>query len=99
MTYEHIKLEKRGAVGIIRLDRPQALNALCAPLIADLARALDECETDEAIGCIVLTGNEKAFAAGADIKEMQDRGYPGTYLEDFITAWDRVAARRKPLIA
>jgi enoyl-CoA hydratase len=100
MTYEHIKLEKRGAVGIIRLDRPQALNALCAGLIADMGRALDELEADEAIGCIVVTGSEKAFAAGADIKEMQSRSYMDVYLADFITkGWEHITTCRKPIVA
>ncbi len=100
MTYEHIKLEKRGAVGIVRLDRPQALNALCAGLIADMGRALDELEADEAIGCIVVTGSEKAFAAGADIKEMQSRSYMDVYLADFITkGWEHITTCRKPIVA
>src|SRR5918911_1628028 len=99
MTYETILVETRGKVGLVTLNRPQALNALNSTLVSELNRALDGFEADPGIGCVVITGNEKAFAAGADIKEMQDKGYPGTYIEDFITAWDRVAARRKPLIA
>jgi enoyl-CoA hydratase len=99
MAYETILVETRGKVGLVTLNRPQALNALNSTLVAELNRALDAFEADPDVGCVVITGSEKAFAAGADIKEMQDKGYPGTYLEDFITAWDRVAARRKPLIA
>jgi enoyl-CoA hydratase len=99
MAYETILVETRGKVALVTLNRPQALNALNSALVADLNRALDGFEADPGIGCVVITGNEKAFAAGADIKEMQGKDYPGTYLEDFITAWDRVAARRKPIIA
>jgi enoyl-CoA hydratase len=100
MTYEHILVERRDAVGLITLNRPQALNALCTPLIEELATALDDLEADDAIGAIVLTGSEKAFAAGADIKEMQPKSYMDCYLDDFITdGWERVAATRKPTIA
>jgi enoyl-CoA hydratase len=98
--YHNILVERRGAVGIITLNRPQALNALNAALIAELASALDVFESDDAIGAIVLTGNDKAFAAGADVKEMADKTYPQIYLEDFITqGWERVAQCRKPVIA
>ena len=99
MAYTMIKVETRGAVGLITLDRPQALNALNSRLIAEINKALDGFEKDKGIGCIVLTGSEKAFAAGADIKEMQSRRYPQTYLEDRFGAWDRIGQRRKPLIA
>lgn len=99
MTYETIIVETRGAVALVTLNRPKALNALNSAVIAELNRALDGFEKDDAIGCIVITGSERAFAAGADIREMQPKTYPDTYLEDFITAWDRVAARRKPIIA
>ena len=99
MAYETILVETRGKVGLVTLNRPQALNALNSTLVAELNRALDGFEADPAIGCVVITGSDKAFAAGADIKEMQDKGYPAAYLEDFITAWDRVGQRRKPLIA
>jgi enoyl-CoA hydratase len=98
-TYEVILVETRGRVGLITLNRPQALNALNAAIVGEINRALDGFETDPGIGCVVLTGSEKAFAAGADIKEMADKSYPQAYLDDFITAWDRVAARRKPLVA
>lgn len=99
MTYETIIVESRGKVGLVTLSRPQALNALNSTLVGELNRALDGFESDPGIGCVVITGSEKAFAAGADIKEMQSKGYPDTYLDDFITSWDRVASRRKPVIA
>jgi enoyl-CoA hydratase len=98
--YQNILVERRGAVGIVTLNRPQALNALNSALIAELGAALDDFEADPEIGAIVLTGSDKAFAAGADVKEMADKTYPETYLEDFITrGWERVAQCRKPLIA
>src|ERR1044071_8147806 len=98
--YANILVKRRGAVGIVTLDRPQALNALNADLIAELGAALDDLEADPAIAAIVLTGNEKAFAAGADIKEMAGRSYMQAYAEDFITSgWERVAQCRKPVIA
>jgi enoyl-CoA hydratase len=98
--YENIRVERRGAVGFVTLNRPAALNALNAALIAELGAALDEFEADPAIAAIVLTGNDKAFAAGADVKEMADKTYPEVYLEDFITrGWERVAQCRKPLVA
>jgi enoyl-CoA hydratase len=100
MTYENILVEKRGKVGIITLNRPKALNALSSPLIVDLGQALDDMEADDNIGCIVLTGSEKAFAAGADIKEMAGKSYMDVYLADFITkGWERVSVVRKPIIA
>jgi enoyl-CoA hydratase len=100
MTYETVILERKGAVGLITLNRPQALNALSASLIRDLGAALDELEADAAIGAIVITGSDKAFAAGADIKEMADRTYMDVYLSDFITkGWERVGACRKPVVA
>jgi len=98
--YQNLFVERRGAVGIITLNRPQALNALNAALISELASALDDFETDTAIGAIVLTGGEKAFAAGADIKEMVAKTYPQIYLDDFITSgWERVGQCRKPVVA
>jgi enoyl-CoA hydratase len=100
MAYENVLVETKGAVGIVRLNRPQALNALNAALIADLGAALDAFEADDAIGCVLLTGNEKAFAAGADIKEMQPKSYMDVYLADFITkGWERVTTCRKPIVA
>jgi enoyl-CoA hydratase len=98
--YQNILVERRGAVGVITLNRPSALNALNAALIAELAAAVDDFEDDAAIGAIVLTGNEKAFAAGADVKEMVSKSYPQIYCEDFITrGWERVGQCRKPVIA
>ncbi len=100
MSFENIIVEKREAVGLITLNRPQALNALCNALIAELGQALDDMEADDAIGCVVLTGSEKAFAAGADIKEMQSQSYMDAYLADFITVgWERVTTCRKPIVA
>ena len=100
MAYEHILVETRGAVGLVTLNRPEALNALCAALIKELAEALDAFEADDAIGAIVLTGSDKAFAAGADIKEMSGRSYMDVYLSDFITVgWERVSTCRKPIVA
>jgi enoyl-CoA hydratase len=99
MAYQNILVETRGKVGLVRLNRPQALNALNSALIAELNQALDTFEADEAIGCIVITGSEKAFAAGADIKEMQTKTYMDVYKGDFIGTWDRVARCRKPVIA
>ena len=100
MSYDNIIVEKRGAVGLIRLNRPKALNALCAALIEELAAALDDLEADDDIGAIVITGSEKAFAAGADIKEMQAKTYMEAYQQDFITkGWERLSQTRKPVIA
>jgi enoyl-CoA hydratase len=100
MAYENILVETRGRVGIITLNRPKALNALCAALIDELGQALDTFEADDNIGCMILTGSEKAFAAGADIKEMVDRTYMDVYRDDFITeGWERIAQTRKPVIA
>lgn len=100
MPYEHILVETRGNVGLVTLHRPKALNALCTPLIRELGTALDAFEADDDIGAIVLTGSEKAFAAGADIKEMSGKSYMDVYLEDFITnGWERVTTCRKPVIA
>ena len=99
MAYETILVETKGRVGLITLNRPQALNALNGQLIAEINTAIDGFETDAGIGCIVLTGSEKAFAAGADIKEMQNRTFPETYLDDRFESWDRIGQRRKPLVA
>jgi enoyl-CoA hydratase len=84
---------------VIKLNRPNALNALNGQLIAELTQALDAFEEDADIGCIVITGNDKAFAAGADIKEMQAKSYMQAYKEDFISKWDRVGRCRKPVVA
>jgi enoyl-CoA hydratase len=99
MAYETILVEKRGKVALVTLNRPQALNALNATVFRELNEAFDGFDADPQVGCIVITGSEKAFAAGADIREMQPKTYPDTYVEDMFAAWDRVAARRKPMVA
>ena len=99
MIFQHIIVETKGRVGIVRLNRPQALNALNAALIGELAAAVDACEADAAIGCMVITGSEKAFAAGADIKEMATKSYMDAFMGNFAATWDRVAHARKPVIA
>jgi len=99
MTYANIIVETHGRVGLIRLNRPQALNALSSPLIEDLNQALEAFEADPEIGAIVLTGSEKAFAAGADIKEMQDKSFADVFLSDFVSRWENVSKTRKPVIA
>ncbi|MGE8065802.1 enoyl-CoA hydratase [Pseudomonas sp. NPDC089569] len=99
MSYETILLETHGRVGLITLNRPQALNALNSQIVGEINHALDALEADANIGCIVLTGSKKAFAAGADIKEMAELTYPQIYLDDLFSDSDRVANRRKPIIA
>jgi len=99
MAHENIIVETRGKVGLIRLNRPQALNALNRALMTDLTHALDAFEADANIGCIVITGSDKAFAAGADIKEMAEKSFAEAYLGDFAANWDRAATVRKPVIA
>ncbi len=100
MAYEHILVETRGPVGLITLNRPKAMNALCADLAREIAEAVDAYEADDAIGALVITGSEKAFCAGADIKEMASKNYMDVYKEDFITVnWERLAQCRKPVIA
>jgi enoyl-CoA hydratase len=100
MSYQNILVETRGAVGLITLSRPKALNALCDALVREMGTALDGFEADDKIGAVVLTGSDKAFAAGADIKEMSGRSYMDVYLADFITAgWERVTTCRKPIVA
>jgi len=94
-----ILCETHGRVGLIRLNRPKALNALCDQLMAELGEQLLAWEADPGIGAIVLTGSEKAFAAGADIKEMQGRTYPAVLLDDFIARWETVLRISKPVIA
>ena len=98
-SYETILVETRGKVGLITLNRPKALNALNSQLVAEVNGALDIFERDPAVGAIVITGSDKAFAAGADITEMKGLSYPQSYVDDFITPWDRVGQRRKPMIA
>ena len=100
MAYEHILVETRGSVGLITLNRPKAMNALCADLAREIAEAVDAYEADDNIGALVVTGSEKAFCAGADIKEMSDKDYMDVYKEDFITVnWERLSHCRKPVIA
>jgi enoyl-CoA hydratase len=99
MAYENVIVETRGKVGLIRLNRPQALNALNRALMTDLTHALNAFEADANIGCIVITGSDKAFAAGADIKEMAEKTFAEAYLGDFAANWDRAATVRKPVIA
>ena len=95
-----VLVDRQGGVGVVRLNRPSALNALNAQLITELGAAFDDLESDPAIGAIVLTGSERAFAAGADIKEMQAKTYIEAYTQDFITrGWERVGQCRKPVIA
>ena len=100
MAYENIIVDIKGRVGLITLNRPKALNAINPELIKDLAQALDAFEADDHIGAIVLTGSEKAFAAGADILEMKDNSFVSNYLTNFITdGWERITTCRKPVIA
>ncbi|MCT8268831.1 MULTISPECIES: enoyl-CoA hydratase [Afifella] len=99
MAYDYILVERRGRAGLITLNRPNALNALSAGLVAELNSALDEFEADDKIGAIVITGSEKAFAAGADINEMRELDFVTAYRDDFISEWDKVGQRRKPLVA
>jgi len=100
MSYETIIIEIRGNVGLITFNRPDSLNALSTVLVGELADALRVMEKNDEIGAIVLTGSDKAFAAGADIKEMQSNTWPTTFSEDFITdGWEQVAMCRKPVIA
>ena len=96
---ETILVETRGRIGLITLNRPQALNALNAVLLTELTAAVQNFDADEAIGCIVITGSEKAFAAGADIKEMADQSFLDVFYSDFPSGWDQVARVRKPMIA
>ncbi|QDF97021.1 enoyl-CoA hydratase [Azoarcus sp. DD4] len=100
MTFQYILLETRGRVGLVTLNRPAKLNALCDGLMDELTAALDALESDEDIGCIVLTGSAKAFAAGADIDAMKTLSYMDAYKRDFITRnWERLRTCRKPVIA
>ena len=100
MDYQNILVGTRGKVGLITLNRPKVLNALSPQLMRELSDALTAFEADESVGCMVITGNEKAFAAGADIKDMQTKSYMDVYKSDFITAeWEMVTRCRKPVIA
>jgi enoyl-CoA hydratase len=103
MSYDHLIVETEGRVGIVTLHRPAAMNALSTPLVNELGAALEAFEQDPAIGAIVLTGGDTVFAAGADIKELQDAGFVDIFLADFphgrAAAWKRMAALRKPVVA
>ena len=91
MSNENIIVETRGRVGLIRLNRPQALNALNAALMRELGRAIDASEADSSIGCMIITGSDKAFAAGADIKEMADKSFTDAFFGDFCAGWHQAA--------
>jgi enoyl-CoA hydratase len=100
MAYENILVETHDRVGLIRLNRPAALNALCDALVKELGEQLRAFDADKGIGCIVITGSDRAFAAGADIKEMRVRTNPSAMVEDFIGAnWEAVLTIKKPVIA
>jgi enoyl-CoA hydratase len=99
MAYENIIVETKGRVGIIRLNRPNALNALNTALKAELGEAVRAFDKDANIGCMIVTGSDKAFAAGADIKEMADKTYNEALMGNFAGDWDEAARARKPVIA
>ena len=99
MSYQNIIVETRGKVGLVRLNRPQALNALNAALLGELGAAVDAFGAAPDIGCIVITGSDKAFAAGADIKEMATKSFMDAFMNDLAADWDRVARARKPVVA
>jgi len=99
MAYQNIIVETKGRVGIIRLNRLSALNALSPALVAELSRAIDAFEADDAISCLLITGNDKAFAAGADIKEMAEKSFFNAFIGNFAADWDRAARARKPIVA
>jgi len=99
MAYEHIISETRDGVGIITLNRPKALNALNSQLIDELNHALSNFQENAAIGCVIITGSDKAFAAGADIREMKDKSFTDVYLGNFLSTWDKVSEFRKPMLA
>jgi enoyl-CoA hydratase len=99
MSHQNIIVETRGKVGLVRLNRPQALNALNAALLGELGAAVDAFDADRNVGCIVITGSDKAFAAGADIKEMATKSFMDAFMADLAADWDRVARARKPVVA
>src|SRR5271169_1068161 len=99
MSYANIVVDTQGRVGVIRLNRPQALNALNRALVSELIQAIDAFEGDNKIGCMLITGGDKAFAAGADIKEMADKTFIEAYLGNFAADWDHATRTRKPMVA
>ena len=99
MTYQNIVVETNGRVGVIRLNRPQALNALNKALMAELTQAIEAFDADDKVGCLLIVGSDKAFAAGADIKEMADKPFIEAYLGDFVSNWNAAAHARKPIVA
>jgi len=99
MQFETLLIDVQSRVALITLNRPKALNALNVQLVSELNATLDALDADSDVGCMVITGSSKAFAAGADIKEMANLDYPGAFLDDLFAAVDKIAARRKPLIA
>ena len=99
MSYENLIVETHGKVALIRLNRPQALNALNSALMRELKSALKDVDADAKINCVVITGSDKAFAAGADIKEMADKTFGDAFLGDFAADWHPAAELRKPVIA
>jgi enoyl-CoA hydratase len=99
MSYETIRVETRGRVGLITLDRPRALNALNRQLASELQQAVAAFDADRNIGCMVVAGSDRAFAAGADIREMAEKTYPDVFMDDFFASWDLFAAHRKPILA
>lgn len=99
MAYETILVETRGRVGLITLNRPKALNALNSKVLEEMVAAAEAFDENAKVGAIVITGSEKAFAAGADIKEMQPKTYIEAYMEDFFADWERLTRIRKPVIA
>ena len=99
MDYQNLIVETKGRVGVIRLNRPQALNALNRALVLELTQAIDAFESDAAIGCLLITGSDKAFAAGADIKEMADKTFIEAYLSNFTADWSAPLRARKPIVA
>src|SRR5882724_6779061 len=99
MSTEAIVVEIRGRVGLIRLNRPQALNALDATIRTELLAAAEAFDADPAIGCILMTGSDKAFAAGADIKEMADQSYIDVFNADYPVDYQRLTRLRKPIVA
>nr|XP_016846301.1 PREDICTED: LOW QUALITY PROTEIN: enoyl-CoA hydratase, mitochondrial [Anolis carolinensis] len=101
-SFQFVEVERRGAEGsvaVVALNRPKALNALSEALMSELGQALDAAEREASVGALVLTRRERAFAAGADIKEMRGRRFPDCYREDFLANWDRLARVRKPVVA